>query len=269
MPRGRLLVFFSLAGLPAGAHAAELMPHRAVYDLALTSSLPGLSGGEGRIVIELRQAECDVFDVDYRFVASFKRDDRTVVTDQQTSTTEDLRGKIFEFRTETFVDDRPESLIEGRASSGSRSTRVDLDSPEPRSLDIALSVFPTAHLSDLIDKAKAGERLVETSLFDGDNEADKRLTTTAIISPMPLDAEGDGRELNSSDPRAPLGGLTAWKVHESYYNSDNDADGLPLFQSNYVLYENGVSDALTLDTGDYAFSGGLSTLELLEGPSCE
>lgn len=259
-----------MVAVAPGAGAAEIASHRAAYDLALTSDLDGVRGGTGRIVAELRQTSCGTFETDYRFVARFEREDASVVTDQRTRNVESIPDRTLDFRTEAFVDGQPESLIEGKATTGDTSTRVELQSPEPRSLEIALSVFPIAHLEDLIDKAVAGETMVETTFFDGDNEADKRLTTTAVIAPLSPAGFAGKKEEGTADERRPaLDGLRAWRVHESYYNSDNEADGLPLYQATFDLYENGVSDNFVLDNGDYAFSGGLVSLDLLDGPPCD
>ncbi|MBC8131251.1 MAG: DUF1849 family protein, partial [Rhizobiaceae bacterium] len=65
-----------------------------------------------------------------------------------------------------------------------------------------------------------------------------------------------------------LSGLQSWRISESYYNSDSDPDGMPVFQTSYRLYENGVSDELTLDFGTYAFEGVLSRLDLFDGTAC-
>ncbi|ORE96979.1 MULTISPECIES: EipB family protein [Aurantimonadaceae] len=249
-----------------GSIAASLAPHRAVYDLVLTSKSMDLLDGSGRIAIELRQGTCGTFDLDYRFVARFEREDATVVTDQQTVSTENTVANTFTFTTKTFVDGAPAWVIRGQATNSGSSTRVDLQEPEVRSIQLPLSVFPSAHTRELVEKAKAGESIVETRLFDGDNEADKLLSTTALITPIEEDspsAERVARELPEE-----LRGLQAWRVNEAYYNSDSDPEGLPLFQTTYTLFENGISGEIAFDTGDYGFAGTLTQLDLLAAPDC-
>ena len=258
--------------IATGSVAATLAPHRAVYDIVLTSKSMDLVDGSGRIAIELRQETCGKFDLDYRFVARFEREDATVVTDQQTVSTEDNVANTFTFETKTFVDSAPAWVIRGKAVNSGTSTKVELEEPEVRSFELPLSVFPSAHTMELIERAKAGERIVETKLFDGDNEADKLLSTTAIISPVG-DATSFGEGTGQADDVArevpdELRGLQAWRVDESYYNSDSDPDGLPLFETTCILYENGVSGSIAFDTGDYGFSGALSSLHLLDGAGC-
>ena len=126
--------------------------------------------------------------------------------------------------------------------------------PSAETFRLPLSVFPSALTMDLIDKALAGENLVETSLYDGDNEAGKMLTTTATITPRETGAS-TGRTENDPSPVPAMRDVRRWRVSESHHNSDSDAEGLPLLETSYSLYENGVSDDLTVDDADYAFSG--------------
>ena len=65
-----------------------------------------------------------------------------------------------------------------------------------------------------------------------------------------------------------LRGLQGWRVNEAYYNSDSDPEGLPLFQTTYTLFENGISGEIAFDTGDYGFAGTLTQLDLLAAPDC-
>lgn len=151
------LMMIPAAFLATGSLAATLAPHRAVYDLVLTSKSMDLIDGSGRIAIELRQETCGTFDLDYRFIARFAREDATVVTDQQTVSTEDAVANTFSFTTKTFVDGAPAWVLQGKAIISGSSTRVELQEPETRSFNLPLSIFPSAHTMDLIEKAKAGE----------------------------------------------------------------------------------------------------------------
>lgn len=254
--------------------AVELVPFTASYELDLTKRSLDLQGGEAKIVATLSRPNCMIAETDYRFNARFQREDASVVTEQHTVAREDFTAGTFTFRTDTLVDGAPETTIRGSASHSKERTQVEIAEPEQASFSLPLSVFPSAHTADLIERAKAGKRMVETRLYDGDNEAGKRLTTTAIIASAPVTAPSatPGTAQQSATlpgtPSSALAGLRHWRISEAYYNSDGDADGLPLFQTSYTLYENGVSDALVIDTGDYAFAGSLSDLTLGEAPDC-
>lgn len=245
----------------ATAAASPLVPHEAVYELSLAAPSEDFVGIEGRIAFQLRQESCEAFDLDYRFVARFEQAGETLLTDQRTLARETLDGSGFNFDTTTFVDGAEQSRTSGSATNGDAATAVAMTAPVERSFELPLSRFPLTHTSDIITRAKAGERIVETRLFDGDEAAEKLLTTTAIVIPAPAATDGTPEEVR---------GLAAWRVDESYYNADSDTDGAPIFRTRYTLYENGVSDDITLDFGGYSLAGSLSRLTYYDAPSdCE
>ncbi|MBC6717184.1 DUF1849 family protein [Aurantimonas sp. DM33-3] len=263
------MIATSLFAFPA--KAADIVPHLAVYDMSMLRKSSDLVGGSGRIALKLERETCEQIELDYRFVARFEREDATVVTDQQTVSVENFAARAYHFTTRTFVDNVEGWVIRGSATNTDTRTRVEIAEPSAETFDLPLSVFPTAHTMDLIDMAIAGESLVEARLYDGDNEAGKLLTTTAIITPVEAEATppGPANPEAASSPVAAMLDLRRWRVAESYYNSDSKLDGLPLFQTSYTLYENGISDDIIIDNGDYAFSGSLSKLELAAAPDCE
>ena len=278
------ILFAGAAMIPTAAGAAMLAPHQAVYDLSLSSQTGEFADAEGRIAMKLRTDTCGVYDIDYRFVARFRQDEEITLTDQQTISTENEAGTAFRFTTRTFVDGSPEKEIRGEATHDATATKVTMTAPEARSFDLPLSRFPMQHTADLIERAKAGEHIMETRLFDGDDDAQKLLTSTAVISPneaakpRPAPMFGPFQPKEAAElaaggaaPRIAeaLAGLRSWRISEAYYNSDSDPDGMPVFQTSYVLYENGVSDELKLDFGNYVFSGSLKKLDLFDPSACK
>ncbi|KQT60308.1 MULTISPECIES: EipB family protein [unclassified Aureimonas] len=256
-----------------------LAPHQAIYELRLADRTDDIASADGRIAMALKSETCGVYKLDYRFVARFQQEQEITQTDQQTVSTENVAGTEFDFSTKTFVDGTAEKEVVGEARQDGNATKVVMTEPEERSFALPLSRFPMQHTRELIEKAKAGQQIVEARLFDGDDDSEKLLTSTAIISAhepaaatpeaaKPEDAAAAARQALQAGIRSALAGLRSWRVSEAYYNSDSDPDGLPVFRTSYVLYENGVSDELKLDFGDYVFAGSLSKLDLLDLPKC-
>ncbi|WP_062226156.1 EipB family protein [Aureimonas frigidaquae] len=247
-------------GIAAQAWAAPLRPHQAVYDLSLSGQTEDILAVEGRIALTLNAKACGEYDLDYRFAARFHKDGETTVTDQRTRSVEADNGRAYRFETTTFVDGLDQGTVRGTASNAQDATTVSLQEPVIRDFSLPASHFPLDHTAMLIERARKGQRFVEARLFDGDPEAEKLMTTTSIILPAATGASGDkGRD---------FAGLASWTVDESYFNSDSDEDGLPIFRARYRLYENGVSDEMTLDFGDYALKGSLTSLTYLSAPDC-
>ena len=260
-----------------------IAPHRASYELSLKDNEGDIADAEGRIAFSVEEKDCEAYAVDYRFVARFQQDQEMVVTDQWTKSTESTDGQRLLFETKTFVDTEPQSETQGTAATRDGQTTVALSLPVEKRIDIPASMFPMAHTIALIEKAKAGQRIVETPIFNGDSDAEKKLTSTAIIALLPITAppaaveqgteavrRASGPDVSGAmaKPEAKLDGLKSWRVSESYYNTDSDADGLPVFQTAYTLYENGVSDDLVLTFDGYSLAGGLASLDLLDRPDC-
>ncbi|MCW4114627.1 cell envelope integrity EipB family protein [Aurantimonas sp. MSK8Z-1] len=276
------LLSLLIAAVTTPAGAMDLASHRAVYDLTLGEKSSEVVGVDGRIALELTAETCGFVKLDYRFVARFQQDDDLVLTDQRTVTRESAAGDAMTFDTTTLIDGSRQSEVSGHANTEAGSTQVHYDQPVPRDLSLPASYFPIQHTRFLIAAAEAGESIVEAKLFDGNDDADKHLSSTAIIGKLidpsstgagaapagETNAGETGAAAASDDPRQALAGLRAWPVHESFYNSDSDPDGLPVFSTSYVLYENGVSDRLVLDYGTYVLKGDLARLSLLEPQPC-
>jgi hypothetical protein len=266
---GKPLSIAALAALwlsvPAGA--VELQPHRASYDLRLTGQSEEVEGGEGRIAIELARPDCRSYKLEYRFVARFLQSSEITVTDQRTESTEALDGARFEFATTTLLDGNEQSAIRGRAENRDGATVVTMEAPQSRRIELPLSSFPMRHTADLVAAAQAGRSVVETPLFDGDDEAEKLLTSTAIITPLAEPSTGQAKN-EGGEKGAALKDMKAWRVTESFYNKDSNEDGMPIFETAFTLFENGVSDDLVLKFEGYSFEGGIASLDYLDAPAC-
>lgn len=256
-----------LAAWAAPADAAALIPHRAVYDLALeeASDRSGITGLTGRMVYEFNGSACDGYTVTFRFVTRIDTSETSNITDQQTTTYEDGDGGSFSFFTRSFVDQAPDRELKGTARMSQQATEVVIEKPENQRLQLEATQFPTQHLLELLDRIRDGETFYETTLFDGSEDADKVMTTTVIIGreapPRPND-----RELEAI---APLAQEPFWPVDIAYFDlSDTDADGeeLPSYRISFKLHESGVTRDLVMDYGDFSMTGRLVDLALFSVP---
>ena len=126
------------------AFAAQLLaPHRAVYDLALekASDRSGITGITGRMVYEFNGSACEGYTVTFRFVTRINTGESTTLTDQQTTTFEDAEGKTFSFVTKSFVDQNLDKETRGTATKDGKGVKVEIEKPEPQSIDLATTQF--------------------------------------------------------------------------------------------------------------------------------
>lgn len=257
------------AGTAAGARlgADPLAAHRAVYDLTLkeASERSGISGMVGRMVYEFGGSACEGYTVSFRFVTEIATGDESRVTDQQTTTFEDVRNHTFRFVTRSFVDQQLDREIRGSAEADAGRLKVRLEQPDKLALDIDPARFPTEHMLELIDKARTGERFYESRIYDGSDEGDRAMITTTIL--------GEKREAESGDTEARKAGALAgeayWPVSMSYFEESTDGDELPVYSIAFKLYENGVTRDLTMDYGDFVLEGRLAQLDMYEPAPCK
>ena len=248
----------------SAAATTILAAHRAVYDVKLkeASDRSGIDGMNGRIVYEFRGSACDGYTTNFRFVTRLSARGEVNLTDQRTSTFEDGAGENFRFVTKTYVNENEDKNVEGSATSQDGSVIVDLKQPEPLELDLNAALFPTKHVIDLIDRARAGETFYEQQIFDGSDGADRVLTTTVVIGPQKNDSTKDAAEETLKDE--PYRNISV-----AYFDEVNDPEGLPEYSIAFKLHENGISRDLEMDYGDFVLTGRMTDLELFEPESCE
>lgn len=267
--RAKRLAFYavlvSAASVAAPALAVPMLQaHRAVYDLSLgkATDRSGITGITGRMVYEFNGSPCDGYTVNFRLVTQIATNDTTRLSDQQTTTYEDAKGKTFSFVTKSFVDQQLDKEVKGTAVKKDKGVEVDLDKPQKNIVQLAATQFPTQHLVELIGKAEKGERFYETNLFDGSEDANKVMTTTVVV--------GKKTEAEKGDPELPaltkLAKDKYWPVDIAYFDPSDKASGeeVPEYRISFKLHENGLTRDLVMDYGDFSMTGKLVNLALFD-----
>lgn len=250
----------------AEAGTAMLATHRAVYDLTLKSASErsGISEMAGRMVYEFNGSACEGYTVSFRFVSEIATGEDTRVTDQQTTTFEDVRDRTFRFVTRSFVNQQLDRETRGSAKAKGDQLAITLEQPERIALDIPDARLPTEHLVEMIERAKAGERFYESRLYDGSDDGDRAMITTSILGASQAPEAGDTEAKVAGDFAAD----NFWPVSMSYFEQDAEGDGLPVYSIAFKLYENGVTRDLTMDYGDFVLEGELTQLDMFEPTPC-
>lgn len=266
-----ILAWACLSGVTVGGASAAsaniLVPHRAVYDLELkdASERSGIAGMYGRMVYEFNGSACEGYTVSFRFVTKVDTGEEVKLTDQQTTTYEDMKNGNFRFLTRSFTDEKLDKEVRGSAHEAKQGLTVDLTSPDKRKVDLAQGLFPTEHMLDVIDRAKRGETLFESRIFDGSDAGDKTLITTTMIGKPQKATAGDA----DADKAVAVAGKPYWPVTISYFNDNATGDALPIYRMEFKLYENGITRDLTMDYGDFVLTGKLADLEVFKQEKCK
>ena len=247
--------------------ASALAPHRAVYDLQLKDATErsGISSMYGRMVYEFNGSPCEGYTVSFRFVTQVDTGEETRLTDQQTTTYEDLKNGNFRFLTRSFTDEKLDKEVRGSAHENEGGVSVDLAAPEKRQVELAESRFPTEHMIEVIDRAKKGDRFFESRIFDGSDSGDKTLITTTVVGKKEAPAAGDP----DADKAGTFSTQDFWPVSIAYYDDTGTGDALPVYRMAFKLYENGITRDLTMDYGEFSLSGKLAKLEMFKARECK
>lgn len=268
-----LLSALSFAVLALAAPHADALPlaaHRAVYDLSLARATDksGVTGVSGRMVYEFNGSPCEGYTVRFRFVTQIDSDDGSKLTDQRTTTYEDAGGRTFSFVTKTYVDQNLEKEVRGTATRTEDGTTVKLEKPQPRTLKLQQSQFPTAHLLDMLARARQGVVFYQTTIFDGSEDANRVMDTSVVI--------GKPKKPDKSDPEyralSSLKNDTYWPVEMAYFDPRKKTeDGLPSYRIAFKLQGDGVTRDLLMDYGDFAMRAKLVNLTLFpqSGETCK
>lgn len=266
-----LSVMFAATGVAYSAGFEIIAPHRAVYEVKLikASDRTGIKSMNGRMVYEIRGNECDGISLRYRFLTNISTAREQISTDQHASSFESPDGLSFDFHNKLFTDEQLENTVKGKARQSADGLSVILQSPEPRRLEFTKASFLTSHLVKIINLAKAGGQFLQGDIYDGSEAGDEIVGSSSFISGVK--SVLDSKDGLSEDIIDQLKGTKAWPISMSYFEKtkDNSGEKLPIFESSFLLYENGISSDLLLRYPEYTLSAKLSELELFEKPACK
>jgi hypothetical protein len=259
------LLLAGAAGVASAQGVSALVPHRAVYDLELKDAAEkaGIKSMYGRMVYEFTGSECEGYKVNFRFVTESEVGEDKRISDQRSTSFEDVRNGRFEFESQSYTDDRLDKEVQGVAEEREGKISVDLTSPAEKQVSLQQSRFPTEHMLEVLKMARSGKHFFEARVFDGSDNGDKAVFTTTVVGSPEGAAPGD----TEAQSAGKLKDAKTWPVTIAYF-TDEKTDGLPTYRMSFKLYDNGVSRDLTMDYGDFALSGKLVKLDFLPETSC-
>ncbi|MGL4324605.1 MAG: cell envelope integrity EipB family protein [Beijerinckiaceae bacterium] len=250
--------------------AAEVVPHKALYDLTLlrANSVRGVEDVKGRIAFEGGGSACEGYTATFRQVLRMSGSEmETRLTDVRSTTFEEPGGRNFRFVIDKFLNGKEDGRAEGRTVTGNSGSVVRIAKPKANEVALPADIsFPTHHTKALIEAAKAGATTHTTKTYDGSDDGRAIYETTAVIGKaIYADVAADAADAAMVKP---MSGMARWPMVISYFKAGS-ADMNPAYTMTMELYENGVARGLRLDYGALALKGDLVTLELGKMPKCE
>ncbi len=278
LSRVAVSLLFVLTGTATNSWAKNdepihLASHRAVYDLGFAKNRSGSNvvDVQGRIVYELIGSSCEGYTINMRILTDLGlKDGNSSVTDTVMRNWEEYDGSRFVFETISRNNDKLTENARGMAKKMDGDKRiVNLNKPKRKTGHElpANTVFPSEHLKMLIRAGRKGTGRLDRKLFDGADDGLTPYDTTAYIGKTKPAEAKPGESLSSDKDK--LKSQQSWPVTLSYYKKDVPGEGVPEYEVIFRLYENGFSDELTFDYGDFVMSGTLKSFELLKETPCK
>ena len=158
----------------------------------------------------------------------------------------------------------PEHPVEILLEPTKRGGVAEFSKPEQATIPLKSDVlFPTAHTLFLIDEAQAGVPFVVRQVFDG-TTVDDATTISAALGPTLK----PGEENASEHPiKTPLLDRPSWRMRLAFFPAESKAE-TPDYELGMRLMDNGVSQNMSLDYGDYTVKADLAHIEPLPKPAC-
>ncbi len=264
-----------IASVPVVAHAEAVTfaPHRAVYEITLANSVAGsgVTDMSGRMVYELTGSSCDGFTQNMRFVTRMSNQEGAeTINDLRTSSWEELAGKRLRFSSTQYQNEEIAEASQGDAVRNKTTSGADVELVKPQKKKLALPAniyFPMQHAAALIQSAKNGQPNFAANLYDGSEKGEKYYVTNAVIGKKYT----PGAIANAAAIKdvAKLEGLASWPVAISYFDAGKDKeDTPPAYELSFRYFENGVTENLKIDYGQFALKGELKELTVLPQAMC-
>jgi hypothetical protein len=257
----RPLVCFlaALAALaPAGA-SAQMQPHRAEYTLRL-----GIAANAPRIGTAVQDLTQDCggwhlkrdISTEIAITSSWKMNLQSKLDAE-----EQRGGNGLRFRTQQSQNGN-ERETRGRVQRAGKELRAEIVSPSgPQQFVLPpATLLPIASIDHVIERLRARTSSFPALSFDAEVVGDALLVDVGELDPGVLRGERPGER-----PVAVPG--RSWPLLMSFTRG-RDQQQRPLFTLKTQLFDSGVLDRLTVDTGLVTVTADLTALEMRKPPTC-
>ena len=255
--------------LAQGETEVHVASHRAIYKVKLRNAKNGspVQDINGKMVFEISDT-CNGWATQQQMqmVFDFPEGDRSEVA-SSVVTWESKDGKAYRFNVKRMTDGQEDANFKGtvEATETGRVAHYVLPKEMEDKVISSDAVFPVAHTRLIIQKAKAGEKMLSRRVFDGSDE-EGAADSSAFIG-LATAQDMTFKDGASEAYKALFGNFTLWPVRIAFYKPSAQT-GEPDYEMELSLRDTGVADSIMIDYGDFSVLGTLEKLEPIEQPSC-
>lgn len=297
---GCLLALISLLPAASGHAATEqtralisssFVGHRVIYRMDLGMAAPGASvqSADGKMFYRFQQG-CADWEVETRVFLNLVHGLHDESADVETTWTyksfEDYGGGRFNFDVEHKHNGRVIETLIGNAWRTVRGATASYDTTQSDKHMSRSVMFPTAHLAQVLERARRGETRFSDVVFDGASEHNPYRVNTFVVGrvmaknddtrtkakiiagsrQVPVILGNPQAFLRASSgelPRSPV-----WRIRLAYFPVEKPGD-LPEFEIEVDFREDGVAQRIIQDFGDFQLNLTALKFEALPQKVCE
>ncbi|PZO86827.1 MAG: DUF1849 domain-containing protein [Micavibrio aeruginosavorus] len=263
-----ILTFAAVLCAGAQAHAAGLVPHKALYSIDLIATHNGsqITNIGGKMLYETRQ-DCEAWITDHHFDLFYEyAESPGMRITSDFSTYESNDGKKLNFTSRRSRDGEMYQEIRGSAETGAKLSQVTYTMPDGLKQTLTQdTVFPTAHTMELIRSAQKGDKFYTANVFDGSDEEGPIEINSFIgkqVEPQAKPVKDKAGKIDTA-----LTDNKAWNVRMAVFPSADKSEESD-YEMSMVFHENGVISDMVIDYDDFTVRQKLIALEKLPAASC-
>jgi hypothetical protein len=250
--------------LSAAASGAEIAPHRALYLMTLGSARNDSGVVDARGTMDYEWGEtCDGWTIEQRYRLKMRYAESTDVDISSSFITwESKDGLRYRFNQKQTRNGEVDQEIRGEArlDGPGKGGVAEFLKPQPQTLKLAPGVmFPSSHTILLIDGAHEAENFVSRLVFDGATDENAVQVSAAIGVKLAPET--------AAAARSPLLERPGWRIRLAFFPVDASAEK-PDYELGMRLLDNGVSQDMLIDYGEYSIRAKLDDIESLPKPHC-
>jgi len=240
-----------------------LVSHRAIYTLKLGTKRADavIADVQGALAIDFTES-CDAWLGTQRLrLRIFRNQGAVVETDNNFTSWESKDGLTYRFSVRNRRNGEIHEQFRGIASLTGRASGGSARFSQPEELNFVLpkgAMFPTEHLILMIELARAGERHVARTVFDGAT-ADGPHEISAVI--------GAERPAETIEVLGEAGNRPSWDMRWAFFPLASDS-AEPDYELDARVLDNGVVAKVVLDYGDFTVVGSIEKFQVLPRPEC-
>jgi hypothetical protein len=262
----QILTILAALLVPVVAQAADLVPHRAVYDMGFLKRAHDTPYAQvdGRMVYHYDRT-CHGATYNHRMLLVLvSKQGQEIRSETFLSFFETADGHSMQFEIRELLNESPIVHLQGtvkRSSVGQPGTvtyeKRDGIEAEKLAEVPAGALFPMQHTDALISAAIEGSVIHNASTFDGDE--------VSLVDSFIQPSTDPGREA-AVVPKG-MAGMKSWISRISFFKPDAE-EPVPFYETQMRFWENGLSGDFTMESEDFGVLAKLKEVELFERPDC-